>query len=123
VAWKERRSRKNSDASDLLFILRKYFEAGNIERVYEDAQDLLEAYKFKVELAAAGMLGREARNIARPETREAIRAMLQSREIYETLRADLLARAGTLMLGEFIDDSDELLAAFATQFGTPERGD
>jgi predicted nucleotidyltransferase len=113
--------RKNSDASDLLFILRKYFDAGNTERVYEDAQDLLETYEFKVEPAAAGMLGREARDTARPETREAIRDMLHSREIYEALRADLLARAGTLMLGEFIDESDELLAAFAAQFRAPEK--
>lgn len=116
VAWNERRLRKNSDASDLLFIFRKYFYAGNTERVYEDAQDLLETYAFKAELAAAGMLGREARDAARPETREAVRAMFESRETYETLRGDLFARAGTLMLGELIEDSDELLAAFATQF-------
>jgi len=116
IAWKDRRSRRTSDASDLLFVLRKFFDAGNTERVYVEAQDLLEACDFRVEVAAAGMLGRDARDVARPQTRAAVRAMLQSPETRSKLQKDLLARAATLAFGEFVDDPDDLLAAFTAQF-------
>jgi predicted nucleotidyltransferase len=114
-AWKDRRLDKNTDAGDLLFILRNYVEAGNIARVYEHAIDLLEAADFDVKVAAAGLLGREVRDMAYPDTRAAVRDLLQSPETRETLRLDLVARAATLVAG-YIDDSDALLAAFATEF-------
>ncbi|MEM5312363.1 MULTISPECIES: nucleotidyl transferase AbiEii/AbiGii toxin family protein [Paraburkholderia] len=116
MAWKDRRTIKNTDASDLLFVMRKYFYAGNEERVYEEALDLLEACDFNVEIASAGMLARDARDVANNTTREAVRAMLQSPETYTTLQADLLARAVTHMFGEYVDDSHALLEAFRAQF-------
>ena len=119
VAWRDRRQYKNSDASDLLFIFRQYFDAGNAERVYNEAQNLLDAYDFNVRLAAVGLLGRQARDVAGSETFDAIRTVLTSPIEYEKLRNDLQARAGAFMLGEFVDDSDELLAAFAKEFIGP----
>lgn len=116
MAWKDRRTEKSTDASDLLFVLRKFFFAGNAARVYDEALDLLEACDFHAEIAAAGLLGRDARDVAHRETREAVRAALQSPETYAALKADLLARAATLMFGEFVDDSDDLLDAFAAEF-------
>jgi predicted nucleotidyltransferase len=116
MAWKDRRTIKNTDASDLLFVMRKYFYAGNEERVYEEALDLLEASDFNVEIACAGMLARDARDVAKDATREAVRAMLQSPETYATLQADLLGRAVTHMFGDMVDDSHALLEAFRAQF-------
>ncbi|MFT0172288.1 nucleotidyl transferase AbiEii/AbiGii toxin family protein [Paraburkholderia mimosarum] len=116
MAWKDRRTIKNTDASDLLFVLRNYFHAGNQERVYDEALDLLEACDFKVEIACAGLLARDACDVALAGTRDAVRALLQSDDTYATLQADLLARAAPLLFGEFVDDSDALLAAFAAQF-------
>ncbi|CAG9274867.1 Predicted nucleotidyltransferase [Paraburkholderia unamae] len=116
MAWQDRRTSTSTDASDILFVLRKFFFAGNTNRVYDEAMDLLEASEFKAETAAAGLLGRDARDVARPATRAAVRALLRSRTTYATLQSDLLARAATLMLGEFVDDSDDLLAAFTAQF-------
>ncbi|WP_321785972.1 nucleotidyl transferase AbiEii/AbiGii toxin family protein [Paraburkholderia sp. J94] len=118
IAWKERRARKNSDASDLLFILRSYVDAGNGERLFEHAADLLVRHDFKAEYAAAGLLGREASAIAKPQTREFIRAMLDSPRVYDMLRADLFARAATQMFGEPDENTDALLAAFAEAFAS-----
>ena len=78
MAWRDRRTIKNTDASDLLFVLRNYFHAGNEERVYDEALDLLEACDFKVEIACAGLLARDARDVALAGTRDAVRALLQS---------------------------------------------
>lgn len=96
------------------FVLRNYIDAGNIERTYEQATDLLKAANFDVGLAAAGLLGRDVRGLAYPDTRAALRALLQSADAYEALRLDLQARAA-MLLGGFIDDSDALLAAFARE--------
>ncbi|MGF6851740.1 nucleotidyl transferase AbiEii/AbiGii toxin family protein [Paraburkholderia sp. CI3] len=116
MAWQDRRNEKNTDASDLLFTLRQFFFAGNDVRVYDEAMDLLEACEFKVEIAAAGLLGRDARETAHPQTREAVGRILQTPGTYAALKADLVARAATFMFGEFVDDSDDLLDAFRTQF-------
>lgn len=116
MAWQDRRTKKNTDASDLLFVLRQYFHAGNDVRVYNDALDLLDACDYNAEIACAGLLGRDARDVARPETRAAVRAILQTPEKLSLLKADLVARAATLAFGEFVDDSDALLDAFAEQF-------
>ena len=113
-AWKDRRLQKNTDAGDILFVLRNYFQAGNIERTFEQAQDLLEAVGSDPVLAAAGLLGRDVRNLASPETQAALQALLQAPEDAERLRADLEARAATL-LGGFVDDSDALLATFTKE--------
>ncbi|CAD6556907.1 hypothetical protein LMG28727_06231 [Paraburkholderia kirstenboschensis] len=116
MAWHDRRHVKNTDASDLLFVLRQFFFAGNDVRLYDEAMDLLEACDFNVQLACAGLLGRDARDVAYPEVRDAVRAILQTPETYATLKKDLVARAATLMFGEFVDDSDDLLEAFKAQF-------
>lgn len=116
-AWYDRRLTKNTDATDLLFILRNYVDAGNIERTYEHAMDLLIAENFDVTLAAAGLLGRDVRDLQYPRTSAALRALLQSHDTYETLRQDLQARAA-MQLGGFVDDSDALLAAFSKQLLT-----
>ncbi|CFL54668.1 Uncharacterized protein conserved in bacteria [Burkholderia pseudomallei] len=121
IAWKDRRLTKNTDSADLLFVLRNYIDAGNIERTYEQATDLLKAANFDVGLVAAGLLGRDVRGLAYPDTRAALRALLQSADAYEALRLDLQARAA-MLLGGFIDDSDALLAAFARELLTEENG-
>jgi predicted nucleotidyltransferase len=123
MAWQDRRTKKNTDASDLLFVLRQYFHAGNDVRVYDEAMDLLGACNYDVRIACAGLLGREARDVAQPETRAAVRAILQTPAILALLKADLIARAATLAFGEFVDDSDDLLDAFAAQFlsDTPDQ--
>ncbi|OLL33329.1 nucleotidyltransferase [Burkholderia sp. SRS-W-2-2016] len=116
MAWQDRRTRKTSDASDLLFILRKYSNAGTVDRLYEEGFDLLEVCGYDLVIGAAGLLAREARLIAQPGTLEAIRAIFTTPEKLELLRNDLNARAATFAFGEFVDDADKLLDAFTAQF-------
>jgi len=116
LAWKDRRARQNSDAYDLLFLLRNYHDAGNRERIWDAAPDLLETHAFQPGLAAAALLARDAKRIASPHTRDAIRALLSDAATYTALGQDLLARAFAQLPGEFIDDADRYLDAFRNAF-------
>ncbi|WP_175720629.1 nucleotidyl transferase AbiEii/AbiGii toxin family protein [Burkholderia anthina] len=116
LAWKDRRARQNSDAYDLLFLLTHFHDAGNRERIWDVAPDLLERHGFQPALAAAALLARDAKRIALPHTRDAIHALLSDEAIYALLGQDLLARAFALLPGEFDDDADRYLDAFRGTF-------
>ncbi|RKR42835.1 nucleotidyl transferase AbiEii/AbiGii toxin family protein [Paraburkholderia sp. BL17N1] len=123
LAWQDRRVSKNTDASDLLLILRNYGDAGNAARVWDDGADLLEQHGFDVDLAASALLGRESRQIASPATVNAVSAILSDEAVYNTLRRDMQARAVAQMLDDFADGSDRTLSAFRNAFlGIPAAG-
>nr|WP_175802784.1 nucleotidyl transferase AbiEii/AbiGii toxin family protein [Burkholderia anthina] len=115
LAWKDRRARQNSDAYDLLFLLTHFHDAGNRERIWDVAPDLVELHGFQPELAAA-LLARDAKRIALPHTYDAIHTLLSDEAIYALLGQDLLARAFALLPGEFNDDADRYLDAFRGAF-------
>jgi predicted nucleotidyltransferase len=59
LAWNDRPS-VDKHATDLLYLIRTYHEAGQAERLYVDGLDLLVAADYDIELAGAGLLGRDA---------------------------------------------------------------
>ncbi|AJY13585.1 nucleotidyl transferase AbiEii/AbiGii toxin family protein [Burkholderia dolosa] len=118
LAWKDRRARQNNDAYDLLFLLTHFHDAGNRERVWDAAPDLLQTHEFQPELAAAALLARDAKRIASPPTYDAVRALLSDHATYATLGRDLLARAFALVPGELVDDAHPYLDAFRDEFLT-----
>ncbi|WP_233805382.1 nucleotidyl transferase AbiEii/AbiGii toxin family protein [Paraburkholderia sp. HP33-1] len=122
LAWHDRRTRKNTDASDLLLVIRHYLRAGNEERIWTIASDLLEAHGFDLDLAAATLLGRETRAIALSATVDAVTPLLTDEGTYDTLRRDVLARAAAQLLEDFADSSDRILAAFRDGFLSPQSG-
>jgi len=66
----------NKDAQDLLFLLQHYHEAGNGDRMYEEAYGLLEAAGFDVRLAGATLLGWDTRVILHDDTLHVLLAIL-----------------------------------------------
>jgi predicted nucleotidyltransferase len=120
-AWQDRRLRANKDVFDLLVLLRNYLKAGNETRIWDAASDLLEEYEFDIDVTACALLGRDARAIAGKETTTAVTALLADQRTYDTLRRDMLARAAALMVEEFSDGSDPLLAAFRAGFLGADR--
>ena len=77
-AWADRGHEDPKDAIDLTSLLRGYNEAGNAERVYEDAVKTLEENDYDIELAGAWLLGKDATKIAVPETAAELMAILES---------------------------------------------
>jgi predicted nucleotidyltransferase len=62
LAWSERRAvEPRKDASDLMLILKNYLDAGNSERLYSEASQLLENPGFDYECAGAWLVGRDAK--------------------------------------------------------------
>lgn len=75
IAWQERRwQRPGTDAHDIAIILRHYLDAGNQQRLYTEAAELMEAPDFDYEFAGAWLLGHDTAGLlpdsARPRVRE-----------------------------------------------------
>lgn len=77
-AWADRRQEDSKDALDLLTLLRSYHEAGNENRIYEDAsaQAALEAVGYDPEFAGAWLLGIDAAAMASTVTIARLEALL-----------------------------------------------
>lgn len=61
LAWKDRhRATQGKDAVDLALIMRRYLEAGNLDRLYADFAHVINE-NFDFEPASAWLLGRDAR--------------------------------------------------------------
>lgn len=81
LAWNDRPDR-DKHASDVLFILRHYHEAGQFDRLYDEGADLLAACDYDIELAGAGLLGRDARHdVASNTCQQALAALSGERRI------------------------------------------
>ncbi len=76
LTWDDRGLEDNRDAQDLLFLLRNYHDAGNVNRLYDDAPSLMERCGFAIDLAGAALLGYDTSLILEQPTREAILAVL-----------------------------------------------
>jgi predicted nucleotidyltransferase len=77
-AWADRRQENPKDAIDLVTLLRSYHEAGNDNRIYEDASALaaLEAVEYDPELAGAWLLGNDVATMASTATVAGLEALL-----------------------------------------------
>lgn len=78
LAWDERGLEDNKDALDLMFLLKNFHHAGNIDRLYGDAFSLVQSNDFKIDLAGAALLGHDIKRILRPSTKQALLNVLAS---------------------------------------------
>jgi predicted nucleotidyltransferase len=64
AAWLDRHGETTRDAEDLAILFRRYGDAGNLDRLYEEESELLQAAGFDIERAGATLLGQDVRAIA-----------------------------------------------------------
>ncbi|OGW54833.1 MAG: hypothetical protein A2Z60_05900 [Nitrospirae bacterium RIFCSPLOWO2_02_42_7] len=76
ISWKEKYPERKKDAEDLLFIMQKYEEAGNSDRLYDKEQNLLQEEKFDTKHASIRLLGRDMARIADPDTLDTVITIL-----------------------------------------------
>jgi predicted nucleotidyltransferase len=88
-AWVDRGQENPKDAIDLVTLLRQYNEAGNQDRVYEDAIAALEDVGYDMELAGAWLLGSDAFAMSSPETRGQLNSMFAEPSVMERLVTDM----------------------------------
>jgi predicted nucleotidyltransferase len=89
IAWTDRSpDLRTKDAKDLLYLLTTYDKIpANSERLYED-QELMEIYDWDITLAAAHLLGINAKSIAKDQTSTAIMKLFRSE--HEKLSVEFL---------------------------------
>jgi len=79
VAWSERSSEAASkDAYDLALLLRSYVRAGNMDRLYKEKMDLLEAEDHDQDRAGARLLGQDMSRMMTKGTRTEILRILRN---------------------------------------------
>ena len=113
-AWSERgTTTENKDAIDLLTLLLTYYEAGNIDRIYEEPDSAtLESLDYNQELMGAWLLGYDAATIADESTIERITVLIEDKK--ENL---VLQMAKSLSGNEnALDTAEALLTSFAQGF-------
>jgi predicted nucleotidyltransferase len=76
ISWADRPHARSRDAIDLAFILERYLDAGNTDRLLEEHLDLVEVADFDYDRAGARLLGRDIAKIGAPETIKRIRQIL-----------------------------------------------
>jgi predicted nucleotidyltransferase len=112
LAWNDRPER-DKHASDVLLILRNYYQAGQFDRLYADAEDLLEAYEYDVDLAGAALLGRDARRDVAEETITQVRDVFANEKNFERFTSQMMRsnlgdiERATLFLKAFIQTINE----------------
>ena len=98
IAWRDRHLETTKDATDFLLLARHYFEAGNLDRLYETESALLQAVDFDPELAGAMLLGKDAATVCLASTTQTIVAIMANPQLRQRLN-DQLLRA-TLSAGD-----------------------
>lgn len=107
IAWNDRGLQDNKDAQDLFFLLQHYHEAGNEDRMYDDAYGLLEACGFDLTLAGAALLGHDTRIILYKDSLRVLLAILtdpRKRDrlvVHMTRHAGLESEAAAQLLSQF----------------------
>jgi predicted nucleotidyltransferase len=76
ISWADRPHERRRDAIDLAFIVERYLDAGNNERLFEENIDLIEDESFDYVRAGARLLGRDMAKIGSPDTLGRIREIL-----------------------------------------------
>lgn len=109
-AWADRGSSDSRDAVDLATLLHTYADAGNDDRLYGDEIDAMEAVEFKMKLAGARLLGRDARRVAAENTLTQMSEMLRDPQQWMRLTGDM-ARARS-RLEDASSEAEELLKQF-----------
>jgi len=78
ISWNEKYPNRKRDAEDILFIMNKYEEAGNTERLYEEDLSLLQEENFDTKVAGTRLLGRDMAKISDPRTVQILRGILDA---------------------------------------------
>lgn len=83
-AWADRRT-SDKDALDLYRVISTYADAGNLDRLYDPATELLDKFGYDLELAGAALAGEDARLLSSTATLTRLRPLIGSPDFIEAL--------------------------------------
>lgn len=104
ISWKDGYPSRSRDALDILYIIKNYIEAGNIDRLKSVHSDLLDD-QFDFELSGSILLGRDIAGLANHSTLETLNGILNE-EIKSGENSKLIS---DMIIGTgFLSKSDDL---------------
>lgn len=118
LAWQDRHLRDNKDASDIAVIARNYEAAGNLDRLYERHEDLLEASDYDPVPAGARMLARDIVEIAKPVSLQQLKQIIETPDRVSLLLAQAKQEPAVAVLLEQLEYELAVITADAKH--TPE---
>lgn len=111
LAWNDRPER-DKHASDVFLILRSYHQAGQFDRLYDEALDLLGRYDYELELAGAALLGLDAKRDIAFGVRTQVTQVLASARTLDKFSAQMMrSYPGS------IEHAKQLIVAFLDHIG------
>ena len=111
-AWEDRHESTPKNAEDLVVLCRRYYEAGNLDRIYGDEIALLEAVDFDLDLASPRLLGKDVRGIASATTLKFAKRLLKDQK--KTDRLVIHMAAALKVADDNIDAAERILEQFGT---------
>lgn len=111
-AWNDRHSTTRKDANDLAVLIAHHAEAGNMDRLYDGTQGILEAVGFDFRRGSARLLGRDVRAICSYQTRKTLKDILTD-AVISRIAAD--ATADQALIEVSANDMHRLIADFASE--------
>ncbi len=109
-AWADRGHENSKDATDFAILIRSYADAGNRDRLYGDAINVMEAVDYREDLAAARLLGLDVARIMTEHTRVHLTKLLEDGKARERLTTHMAREwSGT-------DDADSEAEVLLEQF-------
>ena len=114
IAWADRGSSDRRDATDLAFVLQRYADAGNADRLYGAEIQVLVSTDYDIDLAGARLLGMDAGRIAAPETRRQVLAVFGDPARMDRLVLDVSRELQATE--DSVARADDLLAQFRSGF-------
>ncbi len=98
ISWKDRYPERDRDAIDLALIIQNYTDAGNIERIFDEALDLVDSEDFDYVSVGARLLGRDIAVILSTDAKAVVLEILNNetgkqdryRLLEDMMRSDLL---------------------------------
>jgi predicted nucleotidyltransferase len=116
IAWQDRHATDRKDAIDLLFLLASYSDAGNLDRLYGDAFDLVEKHDYDPDTAGAALLGRDMAGVATSGVCDQILSVLAPDDPSPRILEHMLGYRARIFEGDSPVTIERLFNAFRTGF-------
>jgi predicted nucleotidyltransferase len=116
IAWQDRHAADRKDAIDLLFLMSKYAQAGNMDRLYGEEFALVERFGHDPDRAGAALLGREMAAVASEDVRARLLAIVAPHDPEPPILTHMLGYRATLFGTDTTEDITALFDAFRQTF-------
>lgn len=116
IAWQDRHAVDRKDAIDLLFLMARYAQAGNLDRLYADAFALVERHGHDPDIAGAALLGHDTAHVATGDAGAQILAIIRPDDASPAILDHMLGHRAPIDAADSVEHIAALFDAFRRAF-------